>query len=191
MVSRTGRPRAITRHTLEEAAGELFLEQGYPHTSIDDIAARAGISRATFFNYFSQKSDLLFVAIDEALDALEHKLQAGEQVAAAIDSIAATMTKSRLPLALWQAEAMGALDDVREAAPARFCRLRDILAGSITDEVWRWAIAGAIYQAAKVWLAERDSDLSVSELLNSQLRLLHNPPTQLDAYFVVYNRDTA
>ena len=51
--SRAGRPRASSRETLAEAACELFLEQGYEATSVVDIAQRAGVSRSSFFNYFS------------------------------------------------------------------------------------------------------------------------------------------
>ena len=62
-----GRPRRSSTRALEEAAAELFLEQGYPHTTVDDIASRAGVSRATFFNYFHNKSDVLWVDVDRAL----------------------------------------------------------------------------------------------------------------------------
>ena len=62
-----GRPRRSSTRALEEAAAELFLEQGYSHTTVDDIASRAGVSRATFFNYFHNKSDVLWVDVDRAL----------------------------------------------------------------------------------------------------------------------------
>ena len=53
---RAGRPRALSRETLAEAACELFLEQGYEATSIAEIATRAGVSRSSFFNYFWSKA---------------------------------------------------------------------------------------------------------------------------------------
>ena len=56
---------------LEDAATELFLEQGYQNISIDEIARRAGISRATFFNYCTTKSDVLWVDVDRALQSLD------------------------------------------------------------------------------------------------------------------------
>lgn len=37
----------------------LFLERGYDATTIDDVAAAAGISRRTFFHYFKSKDDIL------------------------------------------------------------------------------------------------------------------------------------
>ncbi len=65
--STPGRPRRSSRATLLDAAAELFLEQGYEKTSIDQIAQRAGVARATFFNYFSAKGDLLWAELDPLL----------------------------------------------------------------------------------------------------------------------------
>ena len=73
---RVGRPRSVSRATLEEAACELFLEQGYAATSVADITRRAGVSRATFFNYIPTKSDLLWTSVDDALDRLATRLSA-------------------------------------------------------------------------------------------------------------------
>jgi len=46
-------------------AFELFGEQGYEQVPVEAIAAAAGVSRATFFNYFPQK-DLLLREIAQA-----------------------------------------------------------------------------------------------------------------------------
>ena len=74
-VRRVGRPPAASREILEEAACELFLEQGYAATSVADITQRAGVSRATFFNYIPTKSDLLWTSVDDALDTLAAELE--------------------------------------------------------------------------------------------------------------------
>lgn len=42
-----------------EAAADLFLEKGYGSVSMDEIAAGAGISKRTLYNYFPAK-DILF-----------------------------------------------------------------------------------------------------------------------------------
>ena len=47
------------RRQLFDAAIELFRKKGFHATSADDIAARAGCSRATFFNHFGSKSAVL------------------------------------------------------------------------------------------------------------------------------------
>ena len=53
--------KARTRQALHEAALKLFAAQGYDTTTIDDIAARAGVSTRTFFRYFPTKESVLFV----------------------------------------------------------------------------------------------------------------------------------
>lgn len=74
--ARRGRPSASSRETLEEAALELFLEQGYEQTSASDIARRAGVARSSFFNYFTAKADVLWVGLDPLLAEVPAKLEA-------------------------------------------------------------------------------------------------------------------
>lgn len=51
--------RLRTREALLDAAVALFAERGYDATTVDDIAERAVVSRATAFKYFPRKEDLL------------------------------------------------------------------------------------------------------------------------------------
>lgn len=48
-----------TRTEIVRAAFELFATQGYESVSVEMICDAAGISRATFFNYFPQKDLIL------------------------------------------------------------------------------------------------------------------------------------
>jgi AcrR family transcriptional regulator len=63
---RSGRPpRAdalLLRERILKAATELFLDGGYGSTSIEAVAARAGISKRTFYDRFDDKS-VLFAAV--------------------------------------------------------------------------------------------------------------------------------
>ena len=45
---------------LMSAAIELFDQQGYEATTVAEIAARAGLTKRTFFRYFSDKREVLF-----------------------------------------------------------------------------------------------------------------------------------
>lgn len=51
--------QAQTKRAIYDAAMRLFAEQGFQETSVDQIAAAAEVSRATFFNYFGSKDGVL------------------------------------------------------------------------------------------------------------------------------------
>lgn len=59
------RQRQHTRAEIVRVAFDLFGKQGYEQVSVEAIAAAAGVSRATFFNYFPQK-DLLLREVAQA-----------------------------------------------------------------------------------------------------------------------------
>ncbi|MCB8835744.1 TetR/AcrR family transcriptional regulator, partial [Escherichia coli] len=42
-----------------DAGVRLFIEKGFDGTTVDEVAAAAGISRRTFFHYFDSKDDIL------------------------------------------------------------------------------------------------------------------------------------
>lgn len=74
---RGGRPAVTSAHELAVVAQRLFLEQGYEQTSVDDVAAAAGISRRTFFRYCPTKADVLFVESAADVARLRTALAAG------------------------------------------------------------------------------------------------------------------
>ncbi|GAB2606630.1 TetR/AcrR family transcriptional regulator [Pseudactinotalea suaedae] len=53
------RSRRAAYAEITEVAMALFLEQGFEQTTIDQIAAAAGISRRSFFRYFGTKEDVV------------------------------------------------------------------------------------------------------------------------------------
>ncbi len=53
------RHRILTREHILEASLEVFAERGYVAVTIDDIARRAGIGRATFYLHFDSKVAVL------------------------------------------------------------------------------------------------------------------------------------
>lgn len=66
------RKKQETRQRILDAAVELFQNQGFNQTSVDEIASRADISRATCFNYFPNKESILR---EIAIQELEHLQQ--------------------------------------------------------------------------------------------------------------------
>jgi AcrR family transcriptional regulator len=68
------------QHVIEKAH-ELFVDKGYQNTSIQDILDFSGISKGTFYNYFSSKNELLiavFTSIFKKMDRERTKLLIGQ-----------------------------------------------------------------------------------------------------------------
>jgi AcrR family transcriptional regulator len=61
------RKKTATRDRIRASALQLFREQGYDATTVEQIAAAAGVSHMTFFRYFPAKED---VALSDSYDPL-------------------------------------------------------------------------------------------------------------------------
>jgi TetR/AcrR family transcriptional regulator, mexJK operon transcriptional repressor len=57
--------RAMKPQQIREAAGRLFLEQGYGAVSMDAIAREAGVSKATIYAHFADKAELFADLVKE------------------------------------------------------------------------------------------------------------------------------
>ncbi|MBS1878646.1 MAG: TetR family transcriptional regulator [Actinobacteria bacterium] len=72
--------RSLTRETVRaqiaETAWSVFAERGFEDVTVNEVAEATGISRASFFRYFSSKEEAVFVAL-EAM---------GAEIAAALEA---------------------------------------------------------------------------------------------------------
>lgn len=68
MVRRTRAAMQETRALLLATARQMFTEVGYGHTSMDDLTARACLTRGALYHHFGDKKGLL-AAVVEQLDA--------------------------------------------------------------------------------------------------------------------------
>lgn len=68
----SGRPRKPeTNAAILDAALALFGEVGYEATTVEAVAARAGVGKATIYRRWSSKDDLIIAAIQELLTTVE------------------------------------------------------------------------------------------------------------------------
>jgi AcrR family transcriptional regulator len=69
------RTRTDQRGRLLEAIVEIVSKDGYPDAKIGDLAERAGVSRATFYELFDTKEGCLLAAQHELADKLNDELE--------------------------------------------------------------------------------------------------------------------
>ncbi|MCA9510380.1 MAG: helix-turn-helix domain-containing protein [Myxococcota bacterium] len=67
--------KAATQERILAAATELFIERGYESTTVQDVADRAGVSRATVFWHFSEKAALFREAFTRMCDPFRASLE--------------------------------------------------------------------------------------------------------------------
>jgi AcrR family transcriptional regulator len=63
--------RLERRARIREAAREVFCRRGYVDATTREIAARARVANGTLFRYAADKRELLFMVINDDLDALQ------------------------------------------------------------------------------------------------------------------------
>ena len=80
---------------LGEAALELFVEQGYDHTTVADIAERAGLTARTFFRHFANKREVLFAGSEQLEAEMVAAMDATPADAAPMQAVAAALQASR------------------------------------------------------------------------------------------------
>lgn len=64
-----------TRQAIMDAAIHLFGDRGYERTSIEDLAAAAGIGKTTIYGYFSAKQEIFQAFCDEEVESSFNVLQ--------------------------------------------------------------------------------------------------------------------
>lgn len=181
--STAGRPRASSRDTIEEAAAELFLEQSYAGTTIEEITRRAGVSRATFFNYFGSKGDLLWIDADHAVERLEECLSGGIPLLDAIRTVAREVGPERVPLAVTQSDVMGTGEELVASGLARVARLVGLIRTafglevggdrrSLAVNVRANALAGAIVAAWGSWIVGGVGRSALADYVDEALALV-------------------
>jgi AcrR family transcriptional regulator len=61
-----------TREKILQSAIEMYAKKGYHSTTVDEIAAEAGVSTGIAYRYFRNKKDMLLSAINYGVDNIGH-----------------------------------------------------------------------------------------------------------------------
>ena len=140
---------------LQEAAFELFLENSYARTTIDQITQRAGVSRNTFFNYFAAKSDVFWVDLDDSLGRLSLCLRAASRTTPVMQAVMDALLEvgrdfgpSRVPWALTHYSLIGGVGELQASAMSRLAAQARVLALFVESRGAAPAIARAASYAA-------------------------------------------
>ncbi len=88
------------REVLASAAFELFVEKGFERTTVDDIVARAGVGRRSFFRYFPSKEDVVFPDHESCLAETTAFLEAAD----GRDPVADVCAAARIVLGMYAAK---------------------------------------------------------------------------------------
>ena len=188
--SRAGRPKASSRETLAEAACELFLEKGYDATSVADITQRAGVSRSSFFNYFSSKSDVLWSGLDERIERAIDDLAAvaddrrGDRMRRVLAALVVDFAPDSLALAMTNSSAMGLDDELEQDAALRQARLGAALSdlarrsgiAPLTAEIVAATWASAVLAAVRGWAEAGAGRGSVGDRFAEAVRAIDRLP---------------
>lgn len=78
-------PTLSTRDRIIDAAIELFAEQGYPNTSMKNIAAAVDIKSPSIYSHFNSKEDILDTILDEYISHTTSMTASAGDIAAHID----------------------------------------------------------------------------------------------------------
>jgi len=75
------------RGRLEKAAMELFQKRGYVQTTVEDIAAHAGLTERTFFRYFTDKREVLFSGSKDLEQTIVERIQSASGEASTLEVV--------------------------------------------------------------------------------------------------------
>ena len=182
-----GRRRATSRAELEHAAFALFAAHGFDATTVDDIAAAAGIGRRTFFRYFPSKNDVPWGAFEDELDRMRVRLKACPPEVPLMDAIRLALidfnrvAPDQVPLHRRRMELILRVPTLLAHSTLRFTAWRAVVAEFVAERTGRrpddlapqaiaHAVLGVSIAAYEHWLDDKHADLGT--LLDNAMREL-------------------
>jgi AcrR family transcriptional regulator len=89
--------KARTRLSISDVATRLFVERGFEHVTVAEVAEAAQVSVKTVFNYFSSKEELFFDRADAVLAALIGAVRERPPGTTMLEALRAVLAGRRVP----------------------------------------------------------------------------------------------
>ncbi|WP_067851065.1 TetR family transcriptional regulator [Mycolicibacterium wolinskyi] len=167
--------KAATRQSIQDHALRLFAEKGYDATTVEDIAAAAGVSHMTFFRYFPRKEEVVEYdeydpliedliaarpADEPPLTAIHRAIRAGLQAILPTDH-SALLQRTRLIMANPTLRARNTLaqDETRDLFARALARRAGMQAPDLRCVVQASAALATVAPAITAWAGADRQDL--------------------------------
>jgi AcrR family transcriptional regulator len=173
------RKQQLVRDAIWDAAIDLFAEKGFDQTSVDEIAKAAGVSRRSFFRYFSSKSDLMTqgiidygTSLTDVIDACPQNYSVSQVFRETVLKVAQHSAADPRTRKVMQIAAR--YPTAREAQLARLAELQERVAKAFEhrcrsgseDDVTPSVLAGLTLSVLgitfRLWFDRREQDISVT-----------------------------
>lgn len=96
-----GRPRSSeletpTKEMILKAAARLFLDNGYQHVSVDDVAKLCDVTKATVYYYYASKAELFTETMVQMMERIREKMHTMLQESLPLHSRLLNVTEAHL-----------------------------------------------------------------------------------------------
>jgi mycofactocin system transcriptional regulator len=173
-----GRKHVTSQVELEHIAFGLFAVKGFEQTTIDDIAAAAGIGRRTFFRYFPSKNDIPWGMFDLELERMRVRLAASPAGMPLMDALRVALVDfnrvdpSQIPWHRRRMQLILRVPALVAHSTLRFAAWRQVVAEFVAERTGRrpedlapqaiaHALLGVAVAAYEQWLDDETADLGV------------------------------
>jgi TetR/AcrR family transcriptional regulator, regulator of mycofactocin system len=175
--ARRGRPPGTSRRELELIALRLFTDQGFEATTIEQISAEAGVSKRTFFRYFSSKGSVLWSEFDHEVSTIRAALAQVPAEVPMMDAIRRAVVASNhygradVPELRLRMNLIGTVPALSSSAAVHYGAWEQAISdfaatriGQSADSLYPLAVGRATLAACRAaydrWSARADADLT-------------------------------
>ncbi len=182
-LQRCADPASAKRRQILAGARQVFSELGFERASVDLIAARAGVSKATIYNHYEDKKALFVACVTYDIEQMRAGLCACtgepaadvEQTLQLIGEKMMALFLSPSIVALWR-QIMSEATRLPDMAQTIFDRGPKVIHAAVAAYLDRWSRSGALriedaHAAAVQFVALCQGDLGT----RSRLGVLHQP----------------